>query len=74
MASNFEISIDSTFKLVNKLMKSDSVIKENKNRIRPKKSEVDRLYASNVKAKKLLKWKPKYSGKTGFSLGLKKNN
>ncbi len=32
---------------------------------------VNRLISSNLKAKKILKWKPKYSGKKGFILGLK---
>ena len=72
VASNFEISIKETFDLLCKIMNSDSKIKKNKNRTRPPKSEVDRLYASNTKAKKLMKWKPKYSGKKGFVIGLKK--
>ena len=37
-----------------------------KKRFRPKKSEVPRLCADNLKAKKLLNWKPKYKGKDGF--------
>ena len=36
-----------------------------------KKIEVDRLCASNIKAKKLLGWKPKYEGLKGFEKGLK---
>ena len=43
-----------------------------KKRLRPKKSEVPRLCADNLKAKKLLNWKPKYKGKEGFKKGLKK--
>ena len=31
-----------------------------------------RLIASNVKAKKLLKWKPKHNGLNGFKEGLEK--
>ena len=42
-----------------------------KKRIRPKKSEVDRLLSKNSKAKKLLKWKPKYVGRKGFYRALK---
>ena len=45
------------------------IVKDNK-RIRPNKSEVDRLVASNLKGKKLLKWKPKFSGQEGFKRGL----
>jgi|TARA_B100001964_G_C14161242_1_gene566813 nucleoside-diphosphate-sugar epimerase len=36
-----------------------------------KKIEVDQLCASNIKAKKLLGWKPKYEGLKGFEKGLK---
>ena len=40
--------------------------------MRPEKSEVERLFASNEKAKKLLDWNPKFSGLDGFKKGLKK--
>ena len=39
--------------------------------MRPIKSEVNRLISSNKKAKKILNWSPKYSGKKGFEKGLK---
>ena len=45
-------------------------IKTDSSRMRPKKSEVDRLVADNSKSKKLLNWSPKYSGKEGFKKGL----
>ena len=41
-------------------------------RIRPKLSEVNRLLCSNKKAKKILKWKPKFNGIKGLKYGLKK--
>lgn len=41
-------------------------------RIRNKDSEVNRLYSSNIKAKKLLNWEPTYNGRDGFITGLKK--
>ncbi len=41
-------------------------------RIRPKKSEVNRLIGSSELAKKKLKWKPMYSTKKGFILSLSK--
>ena len=46
--------------------------KPRKRRTRPKKSEVDRLYANNRKAKKFLSWSPKYSKNRGFEKGLRK--
>ena len=36
-----------------------------------KKSEVERLWASNEKAKQLLGWTPQYSGVEGLKKGLK---
>ena len=44
-------------------------IKSINERFRPKNSEVDRLLASNLKAKKILNWSPKYAGK-GLEKGL----
>ena len=41
-------------------------------RIRPEKSEVERLYADNTKAKLLMEWKPKFEGLSGFEEGLKR--
>ena len=43
-----------------------------KKRVRAKNSEVDRLFASNSKAKKILKWKPEHGGLKGFKKGLEK--
>ena len=39
-------------------------------RLRPEKSEVDRLWASNDKAARLLGWSPGYAGVDGFRLGI----
>ena len=39
-------------------------------RVRPKNSEVERLFSSNDKAKKLLGWDPIYAGEEGFRKGL----
>ena len=70
ISSNFEISISDTVKNITKIMNADiNVIKE-KSIVRPKSSEVDRLYGSNAKIKKLTGWVPKYSGIEGFKDGL----
>jgi dTDP-glucose 4,6-dehydratase len=39
-------------------------------RLRPEKSEVERLWSANDKARKLLGWEPRYSGLEGFRRGL----
>jgi dTDP-glucose 4,6-dehydratase len=39
-------------------------------RLRPEKSEVERLWSSNAKAKELLNWQPGYGKSEGFKRGL----
>jgi nucleoside-diphosphate-sugar epimerase len=41
-------------------------IAEDAQRKRPKKSEVERLWADNSKAKKMMKWSPQYSLEDGL--------
>ena len=72
IGSGFEISIKKLSEIISKLMNKKIIIKSHKERIRPKNSEVKRLLASTKKAKKIINWKPKYSGKKGFEHGLKK--
>ena len=72
IGNNFEISINNTAKVISKLMGKKIYIEEDKKRLRPEDSEVDRLLASNKKAKKILGWKPRYSGLAGFKKGLLK--
>ena len=40
-------------------------------KFRPKNSEVMRLFCSNLKARKYLKWKPQYTSLNGFKKALK---
>jgi NAD dependent epimerase/dehydratase len=72
IGSNFEISIKNIVGLVSKITSKKTKIKKDTSRVRPKKSEVLRLLASNTKAKRILKWKPKYGGLKGFEKGLEK--
>ena len=71
-ASNFEISIGETANLILKIMNSNKDVQEEIERIRPKNSEVNRLYGCNKKLIKLTDWKPKYIGLNGFEKGLKR--
>lgn len=68
--SNFEISVGKTAKLIAELMGAKIKIETDDVRIRPSKSEVERLWADNSKAKKLAGWAPKYAGMDGFKRGL----
>ena len=69
-ASNFEISIGNTAKLIAELMDSKIEIEHEEKRIRPINSEVKRLYGCNKKIKKLTTWKPSYQNLDGFKKGL----
>lgn len=70
IGSNYEISIGETVQLIAELMNSQVEIETDQVRIRPEKSEVERLWADNQKAKQLLGWEPNYSGKDGLAKGL----
>ena len=72
IGSGREVSIGSLIKKIKKITKSKILIKKDSKRIRPLNSEVDRLLASSNRAKKILKWKPYYTGVAGFEKALKK--
>ncbi|MGG1518934.1 NAD-dependent 4,6-dehydratase LegB [Paenibacillus oryzisoli] len=71
IGSNFEVSIGETAELIAEIMGIEVQIETDSIRLRPEKSEVERLWASNEKAKRLLEWAPQYGGKEGFKKGLK---
>jgi len=71
IGSNFEVSIGETARMIADIMGIDLEIETDDVRVRPEKSEVERLWADNSKAKALLGWEPKYGGKEGFKQGLK---
>jgi NAD dependent epimerase/dehydratase len=70
IGSNFEISMGDTVQMIAKIMGVDIEIETDEMRLRPEKSEVDRLWADNSKAKKLTGWEPIYGGREGFKRGL----
>lgn len=72
IGSNFEISIGDTAQMIARLMNSDAEIDMDMQRMRPEKSEVERLWADNSKAETLLGWKPQYAGSVGLEAGLQK--
>tara|TARA_B110000003_G_scaffold126750_1_gene128773 strand:+ start:1767 stop:2771 length:1005 start_codon:yes stop_codon:yes gene_type:complete len=72
IGSGYEISIKNLIKLITKIKKIRVNVKIEKQRKRPKKSEVNRLLACNKKAKKLLNWKPKFNNLIGLEKALKK--
>ncbi|WP_146552423.1 MULTISPECIES: NAD-dependent 4,6-dehydratase LegB [Rummeliibacillus] len=71
IGSNYEVSIGETAKLIADIMNVNLKIETDEQRLRPEKSEVNRLWAENKKAKELVGWQPQYGGKEGFRKGLK---
>lgn len=70
IGSNFEVSIGETVNTIADIMGVDIEIVSDQIRMRPEKSEVERLWADNSKARNLLGWEPVYGGKDGFRRGL----
>jgi dTDP-glucose 4,6-dehydratase len=70
IGSNYEVSIGDTVKLIAEVMGADIEIITDQQRLRPEKSEVERLWASNDKARELLGWQPRYAGIEGLRRGL----
>lgn len=70
IGSNYEISVGETAALIAELMGVPLEIESDEVRLRPEKSEVERLWADNAKAKSLLGWEPEYGGQEGFKRGL----
>ena len=66
IGSNFEISIGDTLNLIKELMDSDVKFVTDKQRIRPEKSEVFRLWCDNTKIEKLTGFKPQFDIKEGL--------
>lgn len=70
IGSNFEVSIGETVQTIAELMGAKIEIETDDIRLRPDKSEVERLWADNRKALDLAGWQPRYAGKAGLRQGL----
>lgn len=68
IGSNYEISIEDLFKKIQKLMGSTAVLVAEQQRMRPEKSEVQRLWCDNSKIKKLTGFAPTYNLDHGLRL------
>ncbi len=65
--SNYEISIGDTVKKIINILGEDIKIICDEDRLRPEKSEVNRLWADNTKIKQLTDWTPKYTIDEGLA-------
>jgi dTDP-glucose 4,6-dehydratase len=72
LGSGFEISIGQTASAIASLMGVAIEFTTDSQRIRPEKSEVERLFASYTRAEKRMGWSPSFGGEDGFQKGLKK--
>jgi len=70
LGNNFEISIGQLASVIAEQMGVEIQILSDESRIRPANSEVERLWADNTKALRLLDWAPKFSGISGLKQGL----
>lgn len=70
LGSNFEISVGDTARAIALQMGADVEWVCDEQRLRPEKSEVERLWADNKKARELLGWSPAFGGLEGFQRGL----
>ncbi len=71
IATNSEISMGDTFRLIASLMNSDVQWIQDPERIRPSKSEVFRLWGDNTKITTLTDWRPQYSIEDGLAETIK---
>ena len=70
VGSGFEISIGDTARTIADLMGQEIEIVSDDQRLRPEKSEVERLFAGTEKARRLLGHEPAHGGMDGFRRGL----
>lgn len=70
IGSGHEISIGELASLIAEVMGAEIEIKTDEKRLRPDKSEVERLLADNSKARELVSWTPAYAGLDGLRRGL----
>ncbi len=70
VGSGFEISMGEVVEEIAGLMGRKVEIQTEEERLRPEKSEVERLWADTAKMKRLTGWEPEYAGRDGFRKGL----
>ena len=72
IGSSLKESIGDTASMIVEELSADVEIVTDEQRLRPQKSEVERLLADNSRAKKLIGWTPEYGGLDGFRRGIRK--
>ena len=72
IGSGYEISVGDTVAMIADIIGRPIRIETDEARLRPALSEVDRLWADNTKAKRILGWSPEFGGTEGFRRGLER--
>ena len=72
IGSGFEISVGEVAALIAKVMDKQVEIFQDPLRLRPKASEVNRLFAGIEKAQERVDWSPEHGGLEGFKRGIEK--
>ena len=72
IGNSHETSIEQLIGFLREISNADFDIAEDSSRLRPEKSEVQRLLSDSSLARNLLNWQPKHSGEYGLKLGLSK--
>ncbi len=68
--SNYEISIGETVRVIAEALGVSVEVVTDEARVRPEKSEVERLWADNTKARTLFGWEPAFGGRDGLRRGM----
>jgi len=71
LGTNFTIKVIDVVKIISSILGKKLNLKLNKQKLRPKTSEVDVLMCDYSKALKKLNWKPKFQGSKGLKEALK---
>ena len=72
LGTNHEIAIGDLALLIGEVMGKPVQIETQEERLRPERSEVERLLSNNTKARELLNWSPALAGRDGLREGLAK--
>jgi len=72
IGNGYNISVKELGTQISNILNKEIKFDIDKSRIRKPKTEVKDLRADNSKARKILKWTPKFSGKIGLKRGLEK--
>lgn len=70
LGTGFEVSIGRTAECIAEVMGVEVTVEQDPQRVRPSRSEVERLCADNSKCARLTGWRPHYSGPEGLRRGL----